>query len=670
MPIVRQLTTHRVAAPRPPPRMSVAKRPLTCKGDLALNPIYTCSSTFPDIDSPSDGNFGQADAGPKSMQPPERPPKKPHMRPSVQHLQCNQRAAPQQPVGSSNNSFPSPSHTPSPVAKKPPAPEPPSRPDIESRIPPYHGRWEDIPGTNNSTHRHSNELGKVRDILEDDPPPALPARISPTFSEPISASYLKPPAFQGPPPVLPARLSPLGLEHRPMTPDLPPPPPPPIVSSDGALEDEPLPPPPSPLLSKENNKESYSETTGEITSPVISTDNFTSLDSPGAPMSWEKLHNIRSNGTTVVFTSEELAKIKEKHKMVQKLSTESTYRSEIIIYPSNEQVQLEILAKKQNTENLSSHLIVPRSKGLEEIECDKLTVELAKQLPESDKLKTLLGGTDVKTAFDYVEEIFGLGTINVASKNYSYSAKNDIAAMENGEEMSETRSPRRSLSPLAENSVYLISSESKTKLLTQCSDDTEKTNSIPIDTDSLLQKKEDLVKRLDKKLEILRLERQAIHEDMSSNEKLGKEVSSRVAEVATSGERNKVALHVLEVEKITALLLGLAGRLARAQNALASLGENVDSQEKTVLESKRDKLMEQLEEARVLKLSIEKRSRNVSTLLLKYFTQEEYADYEHFVTMKAKLAVDAREIEEKIKLGEEQLMALKETLSGNLGPIL
>ena len=80
--------------------------------------------------------------------------------------------------------------------------------------------------------------------------------------------------------------------------------------------------------------------------------------------------------------------------------------------------------------------------------------------------------------------------------------------------------------------------------------------------------------------------------------------------------------------------------------------------------------MEQLEEARVLKLSIEKRSRNVSTLLLKYFTQEEYADYEHFVTMKAKLAVDAREIKEKMKLGEEQLLALKETLSENLGPVL
>ncbi|KAK2713620.1 hypothetical protein QYM36_009481 [Artemia franciscana] len=523
------------------------------------------------------------------------------------------------------------------------------------------------PGKNNPTHRHSNKLGKVRNILGDEKPPALPAKISPAFCE-SSASSLKPPTFQSPPPVLSARLSPSGLENRPMTPDSSPLPLPSVVSSDGALEDEPQPlPPPSPLLSKGNNKESYSETAGKVTSPVMSTDNFTSLDSPCALMSCEKLHNINSNETTVVFTSEDLAKIKEKHKMVQKLSTESTYKSKIIIYPPNEQVQLEILAKKQNTEDLSSHLIVPRQKGLEEIECDKLTVELAKQLPESDELKSLLGVTDVKTASDYVKEIFGPGTINVVSRNYSYHAKNGIAAMENGEEMFETGSPQRSVSPLAKNSVYLISSEPKTNLLTQCNDYTEKTYS---DTDSLLQLKEDLVKRLNKKLEILCFESQATHENMSSNEKLGKEVSSRLAEVATSGEQNKVARHVLEVETITALLFGLAGRLARAQNVLASLGEDVNSQEKTVLESKRDKLIEQIEEAQVLKLGIEKRSRNVSTLLQKYFTRGEYADYEHFVTMKAKLAVDAREIKEKMKLGEEQLLALKETLSENLGPVL
>ena len=43
-------------------------------------------------------------------------------------------------------------------------------------------------------------------------------------------------------------------------------------------------------------------------------------------------------------------------------------------------------------------------------------------------------------------------------------------------------------------------------------------------------------------------------------------------------------------------------------------------------------------------------------------TEEEFADYSHFVTMKAKLVIDQREIDEKIKLGDEQLVALRETL--------
>ncbi|KAK2713981.1 hypothetical protein QYM36_009761 [Artemia franciscana] len=59
------------------------------------------------------------------------------------------------------------------------------------------------------------------------------------------------------------------------------------------------------------------------------------------------------------------------------------------------------------------------------------------------------------------------------------------------------------------------------------------------------------------------------------DESCPREVSTRLAEVATSGEQNKLARHVLEVETITALLFGLAGRLARAQNVLASLGEDV-----------------------------------------------------------------------------------------------
>lgn len=80
------------------------------------------------------------------------------------------------------------------------------------------------------------------------------------------------------------------------------------------------------------------------------------------------------------------------------------------------------------------------------------------------------------------------------------------------------------------------------------------------------------------------------------------------------------------------------------------------------LETKRDRLLSQLEEAKNLKENIDKRGVNIAKLLEKSLTIEEYADYDYFIHMKAKLLVDSAEIANKIKLGEEQLSALKETL--------
>ena len=89
-----------------------------------------------------------------------------------------------------------------------------------------------------------------------------------------------------------------------------------------------------------------------------------------------------------------------------------------------------------------------------------------------------------------------------------------------------------------------------------------------------------MVSRLARKLDVLRSEREAIQEEVEANELLGRSVTSRVACVATPAETNKVFLHVAEVDKITALLLALAGRLARAQNALLSLPNETEAQEK------------------------------------------------------------------------------------------
>ena len=81
-----------------------------------------------------------------------------------------------------------------------------------------------------------------------------------------------------------------------------------------------------------------------------------------------------------------------------------------------------------------------------------------------------------------------------------------------------------------------------------------------------------------------------------------------------------------------------------------------------ILESKRSKLASQLDEAKSLKESIDRRSAAVSGFLHSYLSAEQFADYEHFVKMKTKLIMDGREVADKIKLGEEQLRALRESM--------
>ncbi|ENN71007.1 hypothetical protein YQE_12407, partial [Dendroctonus ponderosae] len=213
--------------------------------------------------------------------------------------------------------------------------------------------------------------------------------------------------------------------------------------------------------------------------------------------------------------------------------------------------------------------------------------------------------------------------------------------------------------PLSCSSAYFTTSEPKAKFLNRYSQDMNQCHAVK-DTKDLSQKKEELVNRLDKKLEVLRGEALIVSDECKVNDELGVNVENYINRVASPHEVSKFRLHIEEVGKITSLLLGLSGRLARAENALMNMTD--DHPERRILESKRDKLQDQLEEAKKLKECIDKRSISVSNILYKYLNSEEYADYDHFINMKAKLIMDSKEINDKIKLGEEQLGALKETL--------
>jgi len=74
-------------------------------------------------------------------------------------------------------------------------------------------------------------------------------------------------------------------------------------------------------------------------------------------------------------------------------------------------------------------------------------------------------------------------------------------------------------------------------------------------------------------------------------------------------------------------------------------------------------LLEQLEEAKRLKADIDRRGNGLSSMLEKNLNADDFADFDYFINMKAKLIADSRDISDKIKNGEEQLNALSETLA-------
>lgn len=91
---------------------------------------------------------------------------------------------------------------------------------------------------------------------------------------------------------------------------------------------------------------------------------------------------------------------------------------------------------------------------------------------------------------------------------------------------------------------------------------------------TLITFQEELLQRISQKLDVLRSEQLSLKEEMALNEELGLQVSHLVHQLAKPNECVKFNLHVEEIDKITSLLLGLSGRLARTENSLSTLTDD------------------------------------------------------------------------------------------------
>lgn len=167
--------------------------------------------------------------------------------------------------------------------------------------------------------------------------------------------------------------------------------------------------------------------------------------------------------------------------------------------------------------------------------------------------------------------------------------------------------------------------------------------------DDLMRHKEDLLAKLDRKLDVLKAEKVKVMEEMEENTRLGGEVSQHVETCCPArGERDKYRAYIDDLEKIVRLLLNLSGQLARAENAVTALNPLADPKLKKMTHDKRERLHSKHEEAKLLKVDMDKRSDQLATLMKVRLDDGQFSSFATYVRRKSQLTLDLQELEDNI----------------------
>ena len=131
-------------------------------------------------------------------------------------------------------------------------------------------------------------------------------------------------------------------------------------------------------------------------------------------------------------------------------------------------------------------------------------------------------------------------------------------------------------------------------------------------------------------------------------------IEERLKEAATNYETNKFRLHNSDIEKIVSLILCLTGRLLKILSALDNMEWN-GVEERDDLAKKRDKLVEQLKEAKIIWNNIGKRTKIVIGYIKRFLTREESIKFRRLMNRRIRTMFEIKEIQENIEMRKKQL---------------
>ncbi|XP_038147996.1 protein Shroom1 [Cyprinodon tularosa] len=179
----------------------------------------------------------------------------------------------------------------------------------------------------------------------------------------------------------------------------------------------------------------------------------------------------------------------------------------------------------------------------------------------------------------------------------------------------------------------------------------------------ITEKKRLLVSYVNERLRSLEESRDALQAEVEENTALGEAMKLLVRERCQPVELERYNLFIGDLERVINLLLCLSARLARVQNALSVVDQHTDAEEKESLDSRHRLLCKQREDAKDLKDNLDRRDNLVSTFLSRQLSAEQLQDYRRYVQTKASLLIRLKDLEEKQRLGEEQLESLSNSLN-------
>lgn len=178
----------------------------------------------------------------------------------------------------------------------------------------------------------------------------------------------------------------------------------------------------------------------------------------------------------------------------------------------------------------------------------------------------------------------------------------------------------------------------------------------------IIDKKRWLIARIEERLKCVEEVRSGVQGEVKENGVCGEAMEALVRESCVPAELERYTQFIGDLERVVSLLLCLSARLARVENALSAADDSMDTEEKQSLDNRYRLLCKQREDAKDLKENLDRRERLVSSFLSKHLTDTQMQEYRLFIQTSASLLIRQKDLEEKQRLGEEQLEALLSTI--------